>query len=168
MREIMIIVHVHALYQTLLSDIQMIFVLLILKYVEKLFEFNEDWDSNRICRNLNIKERLIVQSLYNDLSYYYKKLRIQFLINWRTRSNEWEWDDDIMLLNLILKLAHYAKDFNWIFDHTLSKLFNSTLIIDQEMMRLLYLSKKITRRDFNVWKRCKKYRSFIMSKTRLN
>ncbi len=42
MREVMIIVYVHALYQTLLSDIQMIFVLLILRYVEKLFESNED------------------------------------------------------------------------------------------------------------------------------
>ncbi len=42
MKEVMIIVYVHALYQTLLSDIQMIFILLIFKYVEKLFEFNED------------------------------------------------------------------------------------------------------------------------------
>ncbi len=130
MKEVMIVVYVHALYQILLSDIQMIFVLLILKYVEKLFKSNEDWDSNRICRDLNIKERLIVQSLCNNLSYHHKRLRIQFLINWRTKSNEWEWDDNIMLLNLILKLTHYAKDFNWIFDHTLSELFNSTLVVD--------------------------------------
>jgi len=77
----MIIVHVHTLYQTLLSDIQMIFVLLILRYVEKLFESNEDRDSNRICKDLNVEERLIVQSLCDDLSYHHKKLRIQFLIN---------------------------------------------------------------------------------------
>ncbi len=168
MKEIMIVVYVHALYQTLLSDIQMIFVLLILRYVEKLFEFNEDWDSNKVCRNLNDKERLIVQSLCNDLSYHHERLRIQFLIDWRTRSDEWKQDNDVMLLNLILKLAHYAKDFNWVFNHTLSKLFNSTLIIDQKTMRLLHLSKKITRQDFNVWKRCKKCKSFVISETRLN
>ncbi len=130
MREVMIIVHVHALYQTLLSDIQMIFVFLILRYVEKLFEFNKDWDSNKVCRNLNVKERLIVQSLCDDLNYHCKRLRIQFLINWRIKSDKWEWDDDIMLLNLILKLAHCVKDFNWVFNHTLSKLFNSMLIIN--------------------------------------
>jgi len=38
----MIIIYIHALYQILLSDIQMIFVSLIFKYVKKLFEFNED------------------------------------------------------------------------------------------------------------------------------
>jgi len=130
MREVMIIVHVYVLYQTLLSDIQMIFVLLIFKYVKKLFKSNKDWDSNRICKDLNIKERLIAQSLYDDLSYHCKRLRIQFLINWRTKSDEREWNDDIMLSNLILKLAHCAKDFNWVFDHTLSELFNSMLIID--------------------------------------
>ncbi len=130
MKEVIIIVYVHALYQTLLSDIQTIFVSFILRYIEKLFEFNEDWDSNKVCRNLNVKERLIVQSLCNDLSYCCKKLRIQFLINWRIRSNEWEWNDDVMLLNLILKLAHCVKDFNWVFNHTLSELFNSTLVID--------------------------------------
>ncbi len=150
MKEIMIIVYVHALYQTLLSDIQMIFVLLILRYVEKLFKSNEDWNSDRIRRNLNDEKRLIVQSLCNDLSYHHERLRIQFLIDWRTKSDERKWDDNIMLLNLILKLAHCAKDFNWIFNHTLSKLFNSMLVVDQEMMRLLHLSKKITRRDFNV------------------
>ncbi len=36
------------------------------------------------------------------------------------------------------------------------------------MMRLLHLSKKITRWDFNIWKCCKKCKSFIMLKTRLN
>ncbi len=128
----------------------MIFVSLIFRYVEKLFESNEDQDSNKVFRNLNVEERLIVQSLCNDLNYHHKRLRIQFLIDWRTKSNEWRWDDNIMLLNLILKLAHCAKDFNWVFDHTLSKLFNSTLIVDQEVMRLLHLSKKITRWDFNI------------------
>jgi len=39
MREIMIIIHIHTLYQTLLSCIQLIFVLLIFRYVEKLLEF---------------------------------------------------------------------------------------------------------------------------------
>ena len=42
MKELMIIIHIHALYQTLLSDIQMIFVSFIFRYVEKLFEFNKD------------------------------------------------------------------------------------------------------------------------------
>ncbi len=112
MKEVMIIVHVYVLYQTLLSDIQMIFVSFILRYVKKLFESNEDQDSNRIHKDLNVKERLIAQSLYNNLSYCCKRLRIQFLINWRTKSDEWEWDDDVMLSNLILKLAHCAKDFN--------------------------------------------------------
>ncbi len=129
-KEIMIIVHVHALYQTLLSCIQSIFVLLILKYVEKLLEFRSDDDSDRIYKEMNDEERLIVQDLCNDLSYHCKKLRIQFYINWRTENDEQEWSDDIMLSNLILKLLHYAKDLNWIFNHTLSKLFNSTLIID--------------------------------------
>ncbi len=168
MREIIIIIYVHVLYQTLLSDIQLIFVFLILRYIEKLFEFNESQDSNRVCRNLNDKKRLIMQSLCNDLSYHHKKLRVQLLINWRTRSDEWEWSDNIMLSNLILKLAHYAKDFNWVFDHTLNELFSSILIVIQEMMRLLHLSEKITRWDFNVWKCCRKCRFFIMLKTRLN
>ncbi len=150
MKEIMIIVYVHALYQTLLSDIQMIFVSFILRYVEKLFEFNEDWNNDKICKDLNDEERLIVQSLCDDLNYHHEKLRIQFLIDWRTRSDEWEWSDNIMLLNLVLKFAHCVKDFNWVFNHTLSELFDSTLIINQETIRLLHLSKKITRWDFNV------------------
>ncbi len=168
MREIAIVVHVHTLYQTLLSCIQSIFVLLILRYVEKLFESNENRNSNRVRRNLNDERRLIVQSLCDDLSYHRKKLRIQLLIDWRTRSNERERDDDIMLSNLVLKLAHCAKNLDWVFDHTLSELFDSSLIVDRRMMRLLHLSEKITKRDFNVWKRCRKCRSFIMSKTRLN
>jgi len=77
----MIIVHVHALYQTLLSCIQSIFVLLILKYVEKLLEFRSNEDSDKICREMNDEKRLIVQDLCNDLSYYYKRLRIQFYID---------------------------------------------------------------------------------------
>ncbi len=86
----MIVVYVHALYQTLLSNIQMIFVSLIFRYVKKLFEFNEDWSSDRVCRNLNDEKKLIVQSLYDDLSYHHERLRIQFLIDWRTRSDEQE------------------------------------------------------------------------------
>jgi len=76
MKEIMIIVHVHALYQTLLSCIQSIFVFLILKYVEKLLESRSDEDSDRICREMNDKKKLIVQDLCDDLSYHYEKLRI--------------------------------------------------------------------------------------------
>ncbi len=38
MKEIMIIIHVYVLYQTLLSCIQLIFVFLIFKYVEKLLK----------------------------------------------------------------------------------------------------------------------------------
>jgi len=168
MKEIMIVVHVHALYQTLLSCIQSIFVLLILRYVKKLLESKSDDDSDRICREMNNERRLIVQDLCNDLSYHCKKLRIQLYINWRTENDEREWSNNIMLSNLILKLLHCAKDLNWIFNHTLSELFNSTLIVDQEIVRQLHLSERITRRDFNVWKRCRKCRSFIMSKTRLN
>ncbi len=59
----------------------MIFVSLIFRYVEKLFESNEDQDSNKVFRNLNVEERLIVQSLCNDLNYHHKRLRIQFLID---------------------------------------------------------------------------------------
>ncbi len=81
MKEIMIIVHVHALYQTLLSCIQSIFVSLILKYVEKLLESRSDEDSDRVCKKINDEERLIVQDLCDDLSYHHKKLRIQFYIN---------------------------------------------------------------------------------------
>jgi len=135
MREVMIIVHVHALYQTLLSCIQSIFVSLILRYVKKLLESRSNEDSNRICKKMNDKRRLIVQDLCNDLSYHDKRLRIQFYIDWRTKNDEWRWNNNIMLLNLILKLLHYAKDLNWIFNHTLSKLFNSTLIVDQEIVR---------------------------------
>ncbi len=168
MREITIIVHVHALYQTLLSCIQSIFVSLILRYVEKLLESRSDDDSDRVRRRMNDEERLIVQDLCNDVSYHCKRLRIQFYINWRIENDEREQSDDIMLLNLILKLLHYAKDLNWIFDYTLSELFNSTLIINQEIVKQLYLNKRVTRRDFNVWKRCRKCRSFIMSKTELD
>ena len=168
MKEVMIVVHVYALYQTLLSCIQSIFVLFIFKYVKKLLESRSDEDSNRICREMNDEKRLIVQDLCDDLSYHHKKLRIQLYINWRTENDEQKWNDNIMLLNLILKLLHCAKDFNWIFDHTLSKLFNSTLIINREIVRWLHLSERITRRDFNVWKRCRKCRSFVMSETELN
>ncbi len=77
----MIIIHVHALYQTLLSCIQLIFVSLIFKYVEKLLESRSNKNSDRICREMNNKKRLIVQDLCNDLSYYCKRLRIQFYIN---------------------------------------------------------------------------------------
>ncbi len=128
--EVIIVVYVHALYQTLLSDIQSIFVSFIFRYVKKLFEFNEDWNSNKIYKDLNDEERLIVQSFYNDLSYHYEKLRIQFLIDWRIKSNEQEQDNDIMLLNLILKLVHCIKDFNWVFNYTLSKLFSNMLIVN--------------------------------------
>ncbi len=168
MKEVMIIVHVHALYQTLLSCIQSIFVSLILRYVEKLLESRSDEDSDRVCREMNDKKRLIVQDLCDDLSYHHKRLRIQFYINWRTENDEQEWSDDIMLLNLILKFTHCAKSLNWIFNHTLSELFNSMLIVDWKIVRWLHLSKRVTRRDFNVWKRCRKCRSFIMLKTRLN
>ncbi len=81
MKEIMIIVHVHALYQTLLSCIQSIFVLLIFKYVKKLLEFRSNEDNDKICKKMNDEKRLIVQDLCNDLSYYCKKLRIQLYIN---------------------------------------------------------------------------------------
>ncbi len=168
MKEIMIVVHVHALYQTLLSCIQLIFVSLIFRYVEKLLEFRSDDDRDRVCREMNDERRLIVQDLCNDLSYHRERLRIQLYIDWRTENDEWEWSDDIMLSNLILKLSHCAKDFNWIFDHTLSKLFNSTFIVNWEIVRCLHLSERITRRDFNIWKRCRKCRSFIMSETELN
>ncbi len=77
----MIIVHVYTLYQTLLSCIQSIFVLLILRYVEKLLESRSDKDSDRICREMNNKKRLIVQDLCNDLSYHHERLRIQFYID---------------------------------------------------------------------------------------
>ncbi len=168
MKEITIIIHVHVLYQTLLSCIQLIFVLLIFRYVKKLLKFKSDEDSDRICKKMNDKRRLIVQDLCDDLSYHHKKLRIQLYIDWRTENNEWEWNDDIMLLNLILKLMHYVKDLDWIFNHTLNELFNSTLIIDQEIIRWLHLSERIIKWDFNIWKRCRKCRSFIMSKTELD
>jgi len=129
-KEIMIIVYVHVLYQTLLSCIQSIFVLLILRYVKKLLKSRSDDNSNRIHREMNNKKRLIVQDLCNDLNYHHEKLRIQFYINWRTENDEWERSDDIMLSNLILKLLHCMKDLNWIFNHTLNKLFDSMLIID--------------------------------------
>jgi len=77
----MIIIHVHALYQTLLSCIQLIFVLFIFRYVKKLLESKSDDDSNRIYKEMNDERRLIVQDLCNDLSYHHKKLRIQFYIN---------------------------------------------------------------------------------------
>ncbi len=81
MKEVMIIIHVHALYQTLLSCIQSIFVLFILKYVKKLLKFKSDKDNDKVCKEVNDKKRLIVQDLCNDSSYYHKKLRIQFYIN---------------------------------------------------------------------------------------
>ncbi len=168
MKEVTIIVHVHALYQTLLSCIQSIFVSLILRYVEKLLESRSDEDSDRVCREINDEKRLIVQDLCDDLRYHRKRLRIQLYIDWRTENDEREWSDDIMLSNLILKLLHCAKDLDWIFDHTLSELFNSTLIVDWEIVRWLYLSERVTKRDFNVWKRCRKCRSFVMSKTELD
>ncbi len=167
-KEIMIIVCVHTLYQTLLSCIQLIFVSLILRYVKKFLESKSDEDSDKVCREMNDKKRLIVQDLCNSLNYHHERLRIQLYIDWRTENDEQRWSDNIMLSNLILKLLHYTKDLNWIFDHTLSKLFNSTLIIDWEIVRWLYLSERVTKRDFNIWKRCRKCRSFIVSETELD
>jgi len=69
------------LYQTLLSCIQSIFVLLIFKYVKKLLESKSNEDSDRIRREMNDERRLIVQDLCDDLSYYCKRLRIQLYIN---------------------------------------------------------------------------------------
>jgi len=77
----MIIVHVYALYQTLLSCIQSIFVLLILKYIKKLLESRSNNDNNNIHKKMNNEERLIIQDLCDDLSYYHKRLRIQLYIN---------------------------------------------------------------------------------------
>ncbi len=130
MKEVMIIIHIHALYQTLLSCIQLIFVFLILKYVKKLLESKSSEDSDRVCKRVNNEKRLIIQDLCDDLSYHCKKLRIQLYIDWRIKNDEREWNDNIMLLNLILKFLHYAKDLDWIFNHTLSELFNSMLIIN--------------------------------------
>jgi len=81
MKEVTIIVHVHALYQTLLSCIQSIFVSLILRYVEKLLESRSDEDSDRVCREINDEKRLIVQDLCDDLRYHRKRLRIQLYID---------------------------------------------------------------------------------------
>jgi len=81
MKKIMIIIHVHALYQTLLSCIQPIFVFLIFKYVEKLLESRSDKDNDRVHKEVNNKKRLIIQDLCNDLSYHHKRLRIQLYIN---------------------------------------------------------------------------------------
>jgi len=77
----MIIVHIHALYQTLLSCIQSIFVSFILRYVEKLFESRSNEDSDRVHREMNDKKKLIIQDLCNDLSYRHKRLRIQLYID---------------------------------------------------------------------------------------
>ncbi len=76
MKEIMIIIHVHALYQILLSCIQLIFVLLIFKYVKKLLEFRSNENNDRIRKEMNDEERLIVQDLCDNLSYHHEKLRI--------------------------------------------------------------------------------------------
>jgi len=160
MREVMIIIHIHALYQTLLSCIQSIFVSLILRYVKKFLEFKSNENSNRIHKRMNNKKRLIVQDLCNDLNYNCKRLRIQFYINWRIENDEQKQDDNIMLSNLILKLLHYVKDLNWIFNHTLSELFNSTLIVDWKIVKWLHLSERITKWDFNIWKCCRKCRIF--------
>jgi len=81
MREVTIIIHIHALYQILLSCIQSIFVLLILKYVKKLLESKSNENNDRICRKMNNEERLIVQDLCDDLSYHRKRLRIQLYID---------------------------------------------------------------------------------------
>ena len=130
MREIMIVIHIHALYQTLLSCIQSIFVSLILRYVKKLLKSKSNENNDKVCRKMNNEERLIIQDLCDDLSYHHKRLRIQLYINWRTENDEQKWSDNIMLLNLILKLIHCVKDLDWIFDHTLSELFNNMLIVN--------------------------------------
>jgi histidyl-tRNA synthetase len=76
-KRILIIIHIHMLYQTLFSCIQSIFVLFILRYVRKLLKFRSNDDSDRICKKLNDKKRLIVHDLSDDLSYCHEKLRIQ-------------------------------------------------------------------------------------------
>jgi len=81
MREITIVVHVHALYQTLLSCIQLIFVLLIFRYVKKFLESRSNDDNNRFHKKMNDEKRLIVQDLCNNLSYHCMKLKIQFYID---------------------------------------------------------------------------------------
>ncbi len=81
MKEITIIVYIHALYQTLLLCIQSIFVSFILRYVEKLLESKSDDDSDRICKRMNDEKRLIIQDLCDDLSYHRERLRIQLYID---------------------------------------------------------------------------------------
>ncbi len=81
MKEIMIIIHVHTLYKTLLSCIQSIFVSFILRYVKKLLESRSNKNNDRVCKKMNKEERLIVQDLCDDLNYHHKRLRIQFYIN---------------------------------------------------------------------------------------
>jgi len=81
MKEVIIIIHVHALYQTLLSCIQLIFVSLIFKYVKKLLKFKSNENNDKVCRKMNDKKRLIIQDLCDNLSYCCKKLRIQLYIN---------------------------------------------------------------------------------------
>jgi len=56
----MIIIYVHALYQTLLSCIQLIFVSFIFKYVKKLLEFRSNKDNDKVHKKVNDKKRLIV------------------------------------------------------------------------------------------------------------
>jgi len=54
---ILIIIHIHALYQILLLCVQSIFVSLILKYVKKFLKSRSDDNSNRIRRKLNNEEK---------------------------------------------------------------------------------------------------------------
>ncbi len=108
MREVMIIIHIHALYQTLLSCIQSIFVSLILRYVKKFLEFKSNENSNRIHKRMNNKKRLIVQDLCDDLNYHCKRLRIQFYINWRIENDEQKQDDNIMLSNFEWTVQQHA------------------------------------------------------------
>ena len=135
--EITIMIDIHALYEILLLRIQMFLVTLVLKYIRKFLESksNEsDRDNNRRERKIDDKSeiwkwRLILNRLSHYLNDQSHKLLIQSDENERRRyeENEERRRDVFRITNSILKLSKLSKNFDWVIDDLLSKLFCTQL-----------------------------------------
>ena len=148
--EITIMIDIHALYEILLSRIQIFLVILVLKYIRKFLESrsNEnDRDNSRREREIDNKSeirrwRLILNRLSHYLSDQSHELLIQSDEDERRRyeKNEERRRDVFRITNSILKLSKLSKSFDWIIDDLLSKFFCAQLDL-RNVFKVLHWSR---------------------------
>ena len=147
--EVTIMIDIHALYEILLSRIQVFFIILVLKYIRKFLESKSsenDRDNNRREKEIDDKSeirrwRLILNRLSHYLSDQSHELLIQSDEDERRRyeENEERRRDVFRITNSILKLSKLSKSFDWIIDNLLSKLFCIQLDL-RNVFRVLHWS----------------------------